>query len=117
MAAAHEHPGASGASDNPEDRRDSFRLDPALLPRLRLPPAKPLAVADTFGFHCRAVSEAPGRRVALYAMSRPNPYLPFCLDLSRLPGLLRRRHLLPGDRLRRKLATPADPPKPVTKAG
>ncbi len=111
---------AEGQTRDPEDRRGSFRLDPALLPRLGLPPAKPLAVkantlvvADTFGFHCRAVSQTPGRRVALYAMSRPNPYLPFCLDLSRLPGLLRRWHLLPGDRLRRKVATPADPPEPV----
>lgn len=111
---------AEGRTSDPEDRRGSFRLDPALLPRLGLPPAKPLAVkanslvvADTFGFHCRAVSKAPGRRVALYAMSRPNPYLPFCLDLSGLPGVLRRWHLLPGDRLRKKLATPADPPQPI----
>ncbi len=107
-----------------EDRNGSFRLEPGMLERLHLPPPKRLAVkantlvvADTFGFHCRAVSEAPGRRVALYAMSRPNPYLPFCLDLSRLPGLLRRWHLLPGDRLRRKVATPADPPQPVGQKG
>lgn len=111
---------AEGRTQDPEDRRGSFRLDPTLLPRLGLPPAKPLAVkanslvvADTFGFHCRAVSKTPGRRVALYAMSRPNPFLPFCLDLSRLPGFLRRWHLLPGDRLRKKLATPADPPQPI----
>ncbi len=112
---------ASGRTTDPEDRKGSFRLgDPALLARLHLPPAKPLAVrantlvvADTFGFHCRAVSRTPGRRVALYAMSRPNPYLPFCLDLSGLPGLLRRWHLLPSDRLRRKIATPADQPQPI----
>ncbi len=113
-----------GESGDPEDRRGSFRLGSLPLARLGLPPARPLAVrantlvvADTFGFHCRAVSKAPGRRVALYAMSRPNPYLPFCLDLSGLPGLLRRWHLLPGDRLRRKIATPADQPQPIAREG
>ncbi|GAB5467190.1 MAG: phytanoyl-CoA dioxygenase family protein [Rhodospirillales bacterium] len=106
------------ATENPEDRRGSFRIDPAELARLRLSEpqrlavkANSLVVADTFGFHCRAVSDRPGRRVALYAMSRPNPFLPVCLDLSGLPGLLRRWRLLPGDRLRKRIASPADPPE------
>lgn len=110
------------ACRDPEDRRGSFRLGALPPARLGLPPARPLAVrantlvvADTFGFHARAVSAAPGRRVALYAMSRPNPFLPFCLDLSGLPGLLRRWRLLPGDRLKRRVAAPADPPEPLRK--
>ncbi|MEO1191486.1 MAG: phytanoyl-CoA dioxygenase family protein [Pseudomonadota bacterium] len=108
------------ATPNPEDRKGSFRIAQAELAGLGLSSpqrlavkANTLVVADTFGFHCRAVSDAPGRRVALYAMSRPNPYLPFCLDLSGLPGLLRRWKLLPGDRLRRRLASPADRPERI----
>jgi len=108
---------------NPEDRRGSFRIAAEALARLDLPAPRRLAVkanslvvADTFGFHARAVAASPGRRVALYAMSRPNPYLPFCLDLSGLPGLLRRWRLLPADRLRRKIAAPADLPEPIAGA-
>jgi hypothetical protein len=73
----------------------SYRIPRADLPRLHLPeprpmsaPANTLIVADTCGFHARGVSAAPGRRIALYASCRRNPFRPWAgLNLS-APGWL-----------------------------
>lgn len=62
----------------------SFRVTREELPRLHLPqprpmsaPANTLIVADTCGFHARGVSARPGRRIALYASCRRNPFRPW----------------------------------------
>lgn len=79
--------------------RGSFRIEREELARLGLPqpsafavPANTLVVADTFGFHARALSSRPSTRIELFAYSRRNPFLPFTgLDPWSLPGLAERR--------------------------
>jgi hypothetical protein len=68
-------------SPNIEDRQGSFRVDPAELPLLGLPPprafavpANTLIVADTFGFHARGPSERPSLRVEIWAYGRRSPF-------------------------------------------
>jgi hypothetical protein len=62
----------------------SFRIDPRELKRLGFAGpsavavrANTLVVADTYGFHARGVSASPSVRIAIYATSRPNPFLPW----------------------------------------
>jgi hypothetical protein len=62
----------------------SFRIAPDQIRRLGYPeprrlPAKAntLIVADTSGFHARGIPEVPSTRVALWAYSRSNPFLPW----------------------------------------
>jgi hypothetical protein len=62
----------------------SFRVAAAELKRLGCGPqttvavaANTLVVADTYGFHARGVSVQPSTRIAIYATSRPNPFLPW----------------------------------------
>ncbi|ATE66604.1 phytanoyl-CoA dioxygenase family protein [Rhizorhabdus dicambivorans] len=79
--------------------RGSFRVEPEELAGLGLPqatafavPANTLVVADTFGFHARALSRLPTTRIELFAYSRRNPFLPFAgLDPWSLPGIAERR--------------------------
>src|SRR5215469_4843447 len=68
-------------SSNAEDRQGSFRIDPAELALLGLPPprafavpANTLIVADTFGFHARGPSERPSLRVEIWAYGRRSPF-------------------------------------------
>ena len=68
-------------SPNIEDRQGSFRIDPAELPLLGLPPprafavpANTLIIADTFGFHARGPSERPSLRVEIWAYGRRSPF-------------------------------------------
>ncbi|MBC2777423.1 phytanoyl-CoA dioxygenase family protein [Parasphingopyxis marina] len=79
--------------------RGSFRVTPAELPALGLPPprqfavpANTLVVGDTFGFHARGPSVRPSTRVEIWAYGRRNPYLPWTgLDPLSLPGIAERR--------------------------
>jgi hypothetical protein len=68
-------------SSNLEIRQGSFRIDPAELPALKLPPARAFAVpantlvvADTFGFHARGPSLGPSLRVEIWAYGRRSPF-------------------------------------------
>ena len=80
-------------------RRGSFRIAPSHLAALRLPqarrfavPANTLIVADTCGFHARAPSAKPTRRVEIWASGRRNPFLPWTgLDVWSIAALGRRR--------------------------
>ena len=70
-------------SANTETRQGSFRIDPADLPALGLPPprafavpANTLIVADTFGFHARGPSADQSLRVEIWAYGRRIPFLP-----------------------------------------
>ena len=65
-------------------RRGSFRIDPAELPTLDLPPPKAVAVrantlvvADMFGFHARGISGHPSMRVEIWAYGRHSPFVPW----------------------------------------
>ena len=65
-------------------RRGSFRIEPADLPALGLPPPKAIAVrantlvvADTFGFHSRGISDQPSMRVEIWAYGRHSPFVPW----------------------------------------
>jgi hypothetical protein len=65
-------------------RRGSFRIDPAELPALDLPPPKAvvvkantLVVADMFGFHARGLSDQPSMRVEIWAYGRHSPFVPW----------------------------------------
>jgi len=65
-------------------RRGSFRIDPADLPALDLPPPKAVAVkantlvvADMFGFHARGLSDQPSMRVEIWAYGRHSPFVPW----------------------------------------
>jgi hypothetical protein len=69
-------------SSDPEIRAGSFRIDPAELAALGLPPprafavpANTLVVADTFGFHARGPSLGPALRVEIWAYGRRSPFL------------------------------------------
>jgi hypothetical protein len=65
-------------------RRGSFRIDPAELAALDLPPPKAVAVkantlvvADMFGFHARGTSDQPSMRVEIWAYGRHSPFVPW----------------------------------------
>jgi hypothetical protein len=83
-------------------RRGSFRIDPATLDALKLPPpracavpANTLVVADTFGFHARGASARPSMRVEVWAYGRRSPFLPWVgMDPWRIQTLgFQRAHL------------------------
>ncbi len=74
----------AGRSPNPQIRQGSFRLDPAELDGLGLPPprvfavpANTLVVADTFGFHARGPSASRSLRVEIWAYGRRSPFVPW----------------------------------------
>ena len=79
--------------------RGSFRIEAAALAGLALPepvafavPANTLIVADTFGFHARALSASRSKRIEIWAYGRRNPFLPWVgLDPSSIPGIAERR--------------------------
>jgi hypothetical protein len=65
-------------------RRGSFRIDPAELSTLGLPPpravavkANTLVVADMFGFHARGMSDQASMRVEIWAYGRHSPFVPW----------------------------------------
>lgn len=97
--------------------RGSFRIDEAGLARLGLGPARrfavpanTLVVVDTNGFHARAQSLRPSKRIEIWAYSRRNPFIPWTgLDLFSLPGLAERRApwlWAVRDRFRKQLKQP-----------
>jgi hypothetical protein len=68
-------------------RRGSFRIDPAELGTLDLPPPKAVAVkantlvvADMFGFHARGTSDHPTMRVEIWAYGRSSPFTPWAFS-------------------------------------
>ncbi len=70
-------------SANADTRQGSFRIDPAELAPLGLPPPRAFAVpsntlvvADTFGFHARGPSAGASLRVEIWAYGRRSPFLP-----------------------------------------
>jgi hypothetical protein len=73
--------------------RGSFRISPAEIARLDLPPprafavpANTLIVADTMGFHARGPSVRPSTRIEIWAYGRRNPFLPWTgFDLAGAP--------------------------------
>ncbi len=74
----------AASSPDADTRQGSFRIDPADLQALGLPPprilnepANTLIVADTFGFHARGQSPEPSTRVEIWAYGRRNPFLPW----------------------------------------
>ena len=79
--------------------RGSLRISPEELGGLGLMtptrfavPANTLVVIDTFGFHARADSDRPTKRVELWAYSRRTPFLPWTgLDLLSWRPLADRR--------------------------
>lgn len=86
----------------------AFRVSEAELPALGLPPparlvvpANTLVVADVRGFHARSRTAGPSMRVEIYAISRPNPFLPMLRGpFDWWSGLARHRasfHLLMHD--------------------
>jgi len=88
-------------SPNAEDRQGSFRIDPAELAALGLPPprafavpANTLIVADTFGFHARGPSERPALRVEVWAYGRRSPFLPLAALIPWTTTALGRRSVL-----------------------
>ena len=67
----------------PDRKGGAFRLQARELHRLHWPqprrfavPGNTLVVGDTSGFHARAHSTKPTRRIEIYASSRPNPFKP-----------------------------------------
>ncbi|HEX7874256.1 MAG TPA: phytanoyl-CoA dioxygenase, partial [Sphingobium sp.] len=82
--------------------KGSLRVAPSELEALGLDqpiafavPANTLIVADTLGFHARAVAARPSIRVELWAYTRRNPFLPFTgLNIGNLPFLRHRRIVL-----------------------
>ncbi|NKC34354.1 phytanoyl-CoA dioxygenase family protein [Falsiroseomonas selenitidurans] len=81
----------------------AFRIAEEALLRLQLPPPRRLAVpantlvgADVRGFHARSRTAQPSMRVEIYAISRPNPFLPLLRGPADwVPTLARRRAALP----------------------
>jgi Phytanoyl-CoA dioxygenase (PhyH) len=84
-----------GAQTSPDilTREGSLRISDADLSRLnyRKPVklavmANTLIIADTSGFHKRAISAGQARRISIWAYSRSNPFLPWAGgDLAALP--------------------------------
>jgi Phytanoyl-CoA dioxygenase (PhyH) len=88
-------------SPNAEIRQGSFRIDPAELPALGLPPprafavpANTLIVADTFGFHARGSSARPSLRVEIWAYGRRSPFLSLAARVPWTTAALGRRSTL-----------------------
>ena len=84
----------AASSANREIREGSFRIEPAALPRLKLPkpralsvPANTLVVADTFGFHARGPSPAPSVRVDLWGIAKRTPFLPWAFLDAPIAGV------------------------------
>lgn len=74
---AYRHPDSYSA-------RGSFRFSPADREQLALPPPKAfkvpkntLVIGNTFGIHGRGQAEAGSTRLAIWGMSRTNPFIPF----------------------------------------
>jgi hypothetical protein len=72
---------AAREAPDADTRAGSFRLDPAELAALGLPPPRAFAVpantlvaADTFGFHARGPSLSPSMRVEVWAYGRRSPF-------------------------------------------
>lgn len=97
--------------------RGSFRIESSDLTALGLGPphrfavaANTLVVVDTNGFHARAPSVRPGKRIEIWAYSRRNPFLPWTgLDPFSLKGVAERRIPLlwaARDRLARFMGQP-----------
>jgi hypothetical protein len=92
---------AARRSPDPQTRDGSFRIDPAELATLGLPPprafavpANTLVVADTFGFHARGPSLGPSLRVEIWAYGRRSPFpSPAPLVPWTTAGLARRSRL------------------------
>lgn len=80
-------------------QRGSFRISNEELSALGLPPptrfsvpANTLVAIDPYGFHARADSDRPTKRVELWAFSRRTPFLPWTSgDLLSLPLFADRR--------------------------
>jgi hypothetical protein len=79
-------------------RRGSFRIDPAELAALDLPPpravavkANTLVVADMFGFHARGISDQPSMRVEIWAYGRHSPFVPWVFSFWRTKAVARNR--------------------------
>jgi hypothetical protein len=95
LAWEHEQSLTALTDRNRHHAHGSFRVPDDLLQDLgygapvRLAvPANTLVVADTHGFHARAVSEKPTTRLGLYGSLRSNPFLPWTgPGLFDLPGL------------------------------
>jgi hypothetical protein len=92
---------AARESANAEVRQGSFRIDPAELASLGLPPprafavpANTLVVADTFGFHARGPSMRPSLRVEIWAYGRRSPFLPWAALVPWSTAALGRRSTL-----------------------
>jgi Phytanoyl-CoA dioxygenase (PhyH) len=88
-------------SANAEIRQGSFRIEPAELATLGLPPprmfavpANTLIVADTFGFHARGPSFGPSLRVEIWAYGRRSPFLPWAALAPWSVAALGRRSVL-----------------------
>lgn len=74
------------SSSDQETREGSFRVERKSLASIGLPPprimgvrANTLIVADTFGFHARGPSAGPSQRVAIWALGRRSPFLPWTM--------------------------------------
>lgn len=107
--------------------RGSLRISPPELSELDLPaprlcayPANTLIVADTSGFHGRALTAEPSTRVELWAYGRQNPYLPFTSGSFLAPyvltnlvasGLPKLAHIRP------LLGLPAGSWRPISRIG
>lgn len=97
--------------------RGSFRIENEELTELGLGPvhrfavpANTLVVADTHGFHARALSAKAGKRIEIWAYSRRNPFIPWTgFHPLSIPGIAERRIPLlwaAGDRLKRLIGQP-----------
>ncbi|MET0365971.1 MAG: phytanoyl-CoA dioxygenase family protein [Sphingobium sp.] len=84
---------------DPLSAKGSMRIDRDELEALGLNqpstfdvPANTLVVADTFGFHARAIATKPSVRVEVWAYTRRNPFLPWTgINIGNLPFLTHRR--------------------------
>lgn len=95
LAWEHDQSISARSSANGHHALGSFRVPDELIrdlgyaaPVRMAVPANTLVVADTHGFHARAVSEKPTTRVGIYGSLRSNPFLPWTgPDLFDMPGL------------------------------
>jgi hypothetical protein len=83
----------AGQSSDFQSARGSLRVAPEALrhlgfrePKIFAVPQNTLVVADTVGFHARALSVHPSVRVEIWAYGRRNPFLPWLgFDLAAMP--------------------------------